>query len=102
MAAPVREKARSPIEGMERAAVEYKEELDTATDAEFQRGRERYRFQLRQYLWQYVPRLLRRHRGELEQPGGVEKFLSKYGGKGHPALKRRTLLKYNPKRRTDR
>lgn len=84
LAAEVREQSTDPLEGLFRAAIAYRDELETATDAEWSRGKERFRFALRQYLWKYVPKLLRRHVAQLEQPGGVKAFLTTFGDKaGH-------------------
>lgn len=106
LATPVRERTKEPLEGLKRAMLEYRDELDTATDEEFQQGKERVRFQLREYLWRYVPRLMRKHRAQLEQPGGVEVFLATYGDKSahgsrprkphHEHLKRQHLKQSHP------
>ena len=93
LAASVREQVRSPIEGMERAALEYKDELETSTDEEHQRVRERFRYALRQYLWQYVPRLLKRHRWSPHALAEIEAFLARYGDKSAHGRPPRTLLK---------
>lgn len=81
LATPLAPRSADPVESLFRAFLAYRDELDTATNEEFARGKDRVRFQLREYLWRYVPRLIRRHRGVLEQPGGVEKFLASFGDK---------------------
>ncbi len=81
IAAALNERSGDPLESLFRAFLAYRDELDTKTDEEFQRGKERVRFQLREYLWSYVPKLLRKHRAQLEQPGGVEAFVASYGDK---------------------
>lgn len=86
---PLRERSSDPLESLFRAFLAYRDELDTKTDEEFQRGKERVRFQLREYLWSYVPKLLRKHRAQLEQLGGVEAFVATYGDKSAHGGRRR-------------
>lgn len=84
MAMPVLERSSDPLEGLFRAALSYRDELDTATDEDFRRGKERFRFALRQYLWKYVPKLLRRHGWTADARVEVEAFLASFGDKsGH-------------------
>lgn len=95
LAAPVRDRTRTPFEALYRAALEYKDELDTVDDDDWRRVRERFRTALRRYLWDYVPRLLRRHRFSAEARAELEVFLATYGDKaGHKQHRRRPHLSH--------
>ena len=63
LAAPVRERLATPFERFERAVLEYQDELDTKTDEEFQRGRERLLKAMRPVLRKYVALSIRRYAG---------------------------------------
>ena len=84
LAAPVRERTRTPFDALHRAMLEFQDELDTATEEDWQRNRERFRTALRRYLWVYVPKLLRRASWSTAARQEIEAFLATYGDKaGH-------------------
>lgn len=92
LAAPVRPYGLAPSDGLFRAQLDLRDELDTATDEEFQRPRERARWFMRLKLYEMMVRSLLRWPWAPEQRAEVLRFLEVKGkpfrlGKKHPLKK---------------
>lgn len=68
-----------PLRGLYAAALRYRDELETATDEEWDRGRRRFQDALYRYVDAYLPGVLRKYRFSPLARAEVDGFLKKYG-----------------------
>lgn len=85
--------------GVLRAALKFKDVLDTATDEEYRRGEELVRDALRRRDWVYLPKTTRKWPWTEAGRAELERHLKLYGDKStHSPPKREQHLQYPPKK----
>lgn len=97
IAEPLTGYAADPLDGLYRAILRFRDELETETDEDFKRGKERVRTALRRYLWSYMPKTLKRWRWTPTARVEVDEFLANYGDKAKHAPPKRTT-QHQPRR----
>lgn len=96
LAAPLKERAETAMEGVLRAARAYRDELDTATDEEHHLGLERLRQALRRRDWENLPKVVRRWPWSPSGREELEKFLATYGDRTKHAQPKRKHHRHLP------
>lgn len=99
LSTPLGRRTATPLEGLYQAMLDFKDELDTLDDDEFERGKERVRFALRRYLYQYVPALLRKAKFTAAARAEVNAWLETYGDKSAHGVSRARSKQSNPQQR---